>query len=62
MDNRKLAFIGLEADTTSACLSMLKIMNGRSSVEWMQADPDEADVLMLANDGDTGQWRDSNKP
>lgn len=62
MDNRKLAFIGLEADTTSACLSMLKIMNGRSSVEWMQADPDEADVLMLANDGDTSQWRDSNKP
>ncbi|MQX53671.1 hypothetical protein [Alcanivorax sediminis] len=64
MENRKLAFVGLEADTTSACLSMLKIMNGRSSVEWMQAEPDEADVLMLANDdSDTSrQWQNSDKP
>lgn len=64
MENRKLAFVGLEADTTSACLSMLKIMNGRSSVEWMQAEPEDADVLMLANDdSDTSrQWQDSSKP
>ena len=64
MENRKLAFVGLEADTTSACLSMLKIMNGRSSVEWMQVEPEDADVLMLANDdSDTNrQWQDSNKP
>lgn len=62
MENRKLAFIGLETDTTSACLSMLKIMNGRSSVEWMQTDPDEADVLMLANDDSNRQWQNSSKP
>ncbi|MCK0152174.1 hypothetical protein MWU49_00520 [Alcanivorax sp. S6407] len=62
MENRTLAFIGLEADTTSACLSMLKIMNGRSSVEWMQAAPEEADVLMLANDDGNRQWQDGNKP
>ncbi|WP_161317221.1 hypothetical protein [Alcanivorax sp. DP30] len=64
MENRKLAFVGLEADTTSACLSMLKIMNGRSSIEWMQAEPEDADVLMLANDDSDAnrKWQGSNKP
>ncbi|KGD66440.1 hypothetical protein Y5S_00107 [Alcanivorax nanhaiticus] len=64
MENRKLAFVGLEADTTSACLSMLKIMNGRSSVEWMQAEPEDADVLMVANEDSAAcqQWQESNKP
>ncbi|MGB1465796.1 MAG: hypothetical protein ACPG8O_05475 [Alcanivorax nanhaiticus] len=64
MDNKKLAFVGLEADTTSACLSMLKIMNGRSSVEWIQTEPEEADVLMVANEDSAAcqQWQQSNKP
>ncbi|MDX1803508.1 MAG: hypothetical protein R3292_05465 [Alcanivorax sp.] len=64
MTNRRLAFVGLGADTTSACLSMLKIMDGRSSIEWTQSDPEDADVLFVAHDGDNGrqQWESKQKP
>lgn len=64
MVNRRLAFVGLETDTTSACLSMLKIMNGRSSVEWQQSEPGDADVLMIANDDPAARqkWQDTDKP
>lgn len=64
MGKRRLAFIGLEPDTVSACLSMLKIMEGRSSVEWSKAAPDIADVLIMpsAGNSETQPWEGSDKP
>lgn len=50
MRTQRLGFVGLEEDTVSACLSMLKIIDGRSSVHWDQSIPDDADVLMVACD------------
>ncbi|EKF74969.1 hypothetical protein A11A3_05931 [Alcanivorax hongdengensis A-11-3] len=52
------------ADTTSACLSMLKIMDGRSSVGWTQSEPDDADVLFVAHDGGANRkhWENGDKP
>lgn len=49
MQTRKLGFIGIENNTVSACLSMLKIIAGKSAVEWVHSDAAEADVLMIAS-------------
>lgn len=49
MQTQRLGFIGLGEDTVSACLSMLKIIDGRSSVHWSQATPAMADVLMVSS-------------
>jgi hypothetical protein len=50
MRTQRLGFVGLGDDTVSACLSMLKIIDGRSSVHWDQSVPGDADVLMVACD------------
>lgn len=50
MRTQRLGFVGLGEDTVSACLSMLKIIDGRSSVHWDQSIPDDADVLMVGFD------------
>ncbi|WP_372637768.1 hypothetical protein [Alcanivorax jadensis] len=64
MRTQRLGFVGLGDDTVSACLSMLKIIDGRSSVHWDQSVPGEADVLMVACDQQeqTHQADLSNKP
>ena len=49
MQTRKLGFIGIENNTVSACLSMLKIIAGKSATEWVHSDAAEADVLILAS-------------
>ncbi len=48
MRTQRLGFVGLGEDTVSACLSMLKIIDGRSPVNWSQSAPGEADVLMVS--------------
>lgn len=50
MEQRRIAFIGLENHSVQACVSMLGIMANMASVEWKQSDPDSADVLMVAVD------------
>ena len=50
MRTQRLGFVGLGEDTVSACLSMLKIIDGRSPVNWSQSTPNLADVLMVANE------------
>ena len=64
MKNQRLGFVGLGDDTASACLSMLKIMDGRSEVSWRHSDPDSADVLMISCDhtDETQRWARSDKP
>ena len=64
MKNQRLGFVGLGDDTASACLSMLKIMDGRSEVCWSHSDPDSADVLMISCDqtDETQRWARSDKP
>ncbi|MEQ3680818.1 hypothetical protein [Alcanivorax sp.] len=64
MKNQRLGFVGLGHDTASACLSMLKIMEGRSAVSWCLSEPDSADVLMISCDQtpETQRWDDSKKP
>jgi hypothetical protein len=64
MKNQRLGFVGLGDDTASACLSMLKIMEGRAAVSWTLSDPDSADVLMISCDqtGETQRWARSDKP
>ncbi|MEQ3724269.1 hypothetical protein [Alcanivorax sp.] len=64
MKNQRLGFVGLGDDTASACLSMLKIMEGRAAVSWSLSDPDNADVLMISCDqtGETQRWERSDKP
>ncbi|MBQ23871.1 MAG: hypothetical protein CL546_02920 [Alcanivorax sp.] len=43
---------------------MLKIMDGRSEVDWSHSDPDSADVLMISCDqtDETQRWERSDKP
>lgn len=60
MRTQHLGFVGLEEDTVSACLSMLKIIDGRSSVNWSQSAPAQADVLMISSQH--GQKTSSQKP
>ena len=64
MRKQRLGFVGLGDDTASACLSMLKIMDGRSEVDWSHSDPDSADVLMISCDqtDETQRWERSDKP
>ncbi|MDX1805036.1 MAG: hypothetical protein R3292_13250 [Alcanivorax sp.] len=64
MQTQHLGFIGLEDDTISACLSMLKIMDGRSTVSWSQSAPEEADVLMVSSQqcGSQQSWEKGDKP
>ena len=64
MKNQRLGFVGLEHDTASACLSMLKIMDGRSGVHWSESEPDAADVLMISSEAtaETQRWSSSTKP
>lgn len=64
MKNQRLGFVGLGDDTASACLSMLKIMDGRSEVSWSHSDPESADVLMISSDqtDETQRWARSGKP
>lgn len=64
MRTQRLGFVGLGDDTVSACLSMLKIIDGRSSVHWHQSVPGDADVLMVAFDQQeqTRQMNLSDKP
>jgi len=64
MRKQRLGFVGLGDDTASACLSMLKIMDGRSEVDWSHSDPDSADVLMISCDqtDETQRWARSDKP
>lgn len=64
MKQQRLGFVGLGDDTASACLSMLKIMDGRSGISWSLSDPDSADVLMVANEStdETRRWDHSSKP
>lgn len=50
MEQRRIAFIGLESHSIQACVSMLGIISNMASVEWTQSDPDSADVLMVAVD------------
>ena len=49
MQTRKLGFIGIENNTVSACLSMLKIIASKSCIEWVHSDAAEADVLIIAS-------------
>lgn len=60
MQERKVAFIGLEEHSTQACLSMLGIMAGMSSVNWIRSDTDSADVVLAAIN--SRQQAPSNKP
>lgn len=47
MKQRKIAFVGLESHSRQACLSMLGIMAGMASVQWVEAEGTaDADVLM----------------
>ncbi len=64
MRKQRLGFVGLGDDTASACLSMLKIVEGRSDVSWSHSDPDSADVLMISCDttDETQRWANSVKP
>ena len=64
MKQQRLGFVGLGDDTASACLSMLKIMDGRSGISWSLSDPDAADVLMVANEStdETRRWEHTSKP
>ncbi len=64
MKKQRLGFVGLGDDTASACLSMLKIVEGRSEANWCLSDPDSADVLMISCDKtpETQCWHDSKKP
>lgn len=50
MRTQRLGFVGLGEDTVSACLSMLKIIDGRSPVQWRQSSPEQADVLMVSSE------------
>lgn len=50
MEQRRIAFIGLESHSIQACVSMLGIISNMASVQWTQSDPDSADVLMVAVD------------
>ena len=46
--NRKISVSGLTHDSASAFVSMMGIINGRCSVIWENADPGQADVLLVA--------------
>lgn len=50
MEQCSIAFVGLEEQTVSACMSMIGIMEGMASVEWSQSTPSDADVWMIASD------------
>jgi len=50
MEQRSIAFVGLEEQTISACMSMIGIMQSMASVDWRQSEPKEADLLMIASD------------
>jgi len=48
IEKQRLGFIGLGEDTASACLSMLRIVDGRSGTSWSHSSPEQADVLMTS--------------
>lgn len=50
MEQRSIAFVGLEEQTISACMSMIGIMHNMASVDWRQSDPQDADLLMISAD------------
>ncbi|MGJ3255452.1 MAG: hypothetical protein ACFE0K_03930 [Alcanivorax sp.] len=64
MQTQRLGFVGLEEDTVRACLSMLKIIDSRSSVNWSHTAPALADVLMVSSqqEAQTRQESLSQKP
>ncbi|MED5387743.1 MAG: hypothetical protein VX793_02755 [Pseudomonadota bacterium] len=47
--NRKISVSGLTQDAASAFVSMMGIINGRCSVIWENAEPSQADVLLVAD-------------
>lgn len=47
MEQRRIAFVGLERHTIRACLSMLGIMANSAAVKWQECAVDDADVLMV---------------
>jgi hypothetical protein len=61
--NRKISVSGLTHDSASAFVSMMGIINGRCSVIWENADPSQADVLLVAaQDAQRTANRKSSKP
>ncbi|MGJ3255613.1 MAG: hypothetical protein ACFE0K_04745 [Alcanivorax sp.] len=61
--NRKISVSGLTHDSASAFVSMMGIINGRCSVIWENADPGQADVLLVtAKEGRRATTSQSDKP
>ena len=61
--NRKISVSGLTHDSASAFVSMMGIINGRCSVIWENADPGQADVLLVtAKDSPRAPSSKSDKP
>tara|TARA_B100000676_G_scaffold280637_1_gene305032 strand:- start:1084 stop:1392 length:309 start_codon:yes stop_codon:yes gene_type:complete len=61
--NRKISVSGLTHDAASAFVSMMGIINGRCSVIWENAEPSQADVLLVAaNDSEQASSLKSDKP
>ena len=61
--NRKISVSGLTHDSASAFVSMMGIINGRCSVIWENADPGQADVLLVpAQDAQRTANNKSGKP
>ncbi|MEO8672831.1 MAG: hypothetical protein ABI411_16045 [Tahibacter sp.] len=65
MRRRTIAVVGLTDDATHAFQSMLKIVDGRASANWLLVGPDEADVLMAGVNSNAPvieRWARTRKP
>lgn len=65
MRTRRIAVVGLADDAGHAFSSMLKVLNGHASADWVVSVPEDADVLMAGPHGgdlEAQRWARTEKP